>query len=375
MRASVSSDFTAPSHFRRARRGGLGLAPWFASILAFCLLLDPALAQGEKAPAAKDEFSQLVKLAPFVVNGQSLAISIHARTNADRRYGEQFAEGVAKVVYEAVTESTGKGLVIIGAKGEPHPIFVFRKFLALANDGKLDPALAARGPELSTMLHRWEHVLHDDKSGGDRAGDKSRDDDLNLDFDQIVTALPLPLVGVGAKLYQLAWEEKFDEAKVEAKLRALRLGDLERRELFKSYDWVFYLPPKGAFDQVLDDIIAQALKQENLGFFARTAVKTALLVVKPKIRRAIEAMRQGMMFMAVVEARTRYTEAEVSALTEAYIGVYMPGEKSTGGTDHERAVKAVRNCLHRNVEKWKAAELAPATPPTPVESAAAELPP
>lgn len=344
-----------------------------ALILATSVLFTPALAQGEKAAAAMDKFSPLVKLAPFVVNGQSLAISIYARTKSDRRYGEQFAEGVAKVVYEGVTESTGKGLVIIGAKGEPHPIFFFRKFLALAQEGKLDPAVAARGPELSKMMDRWEHVLDDDKKSENRDKDGDQHHDVDLDFDQIVTALPLPLEGVGAKLYQLAWEEKFDDAKVEASLRALRPGDLERRDLFKSFDWVFYLPPKGAFDQVLDDIIAKALKQEDVGFFARVAVKGALLVVKPKIRRAIEAMRQGLMFMTVVEARTHYTKDDVSALTGDYIEVFMPGEKSTGGTDHERAVKAVRARLKRIEEKAKQAAEPP--PPAPTETAKLEVSP
>ena len=207
------------------------------------------------------------------------------------------------------------------------------------------------------MMDRWEHVLDDDKKSND--GGKDKDGDLDLVFDQIVTALPLPLVGVGAKLYQLAWEEKFDDAKVEAKLCALRPGDLERRDLFKPFDWVFYLPPKGAFDNVLDDIIAYALKQEDGGFFTRVAVKSVLLVVKPKIRRAIEAMRQGLMFMTVVEARTRYGKDDVSALTGDYIGVFMPGEKSTGGTDHERAVKAVRDRLRKLEEKAKTAEPPP----------------
>ena len=359
MRALCLSSFAAPDSPALSRRVGRGPARWLGLLLAAGLLLNPAFAQGDKAPAATDDFSPLVKLAPFVVNGQSLAISIYARSNADRRYGEQFAEGVARVVYDAVTESTGKGLVIIGAKGEPHPIFVFRKFLALANDGKLDPAVAAHGPELSTSIHRWEHVLHDDQAG---ERDPAKDGDVKLDFDQIVTALPLPLEGVGAKLYQLAWEEKFDDAKVEAKLRALRPGDLKRRALFKSYDWVFYLPPKGAFDRVLDDIIAQALQQEDVGFFARVAVKGALLVVKPKIRRAIEAMRQGMMFMTVVSARTPYSEAEVSALTDTYVGAFMPGEKSTGGSDHDRAVQAVRDRLPRNREQATTAAPPPAAP-------------
>lgn len=346
MRILPSPSLEVPGHARPSHRSWSSPLSWFGLLLAACLAFSQTVAQGEEGAAAKDEFSQLVKLAPFVVKGQSLAISIYARTNSDRRYGEQFAKEVIEVVYEAVTESTGKGLVIIGAKGEPHPIFVFRKFLALAKDGKLDPAIAARGPELSQMMDRWQHFLNKGDTDDGKKGDS-----IDLEYDKIVTALPLPLEGIGAKLYQLAWEEKFDEAKVEAKLRLLRPGDLERRDLFKRFDWAFYLPPKGAFNKVLDDLINDALKQEEVGFFARITVKGALLVVKPKIRRMIEALRHGMMFMTVVQARTQYGENEVASLTEAYIKPFMPGEKSAGGSDHERAVNAVREQLRELEEK------------------------
>ena len=332
-------------------------------LLFACLMLNPAIAQEEKTSVAKDEFSPLVKLAPFVVHGKSLAISIYARTSSDRRYGEEFAERVAKVVYESVTESTGKGLVIIGAKGEPHPIFAFRKFLALATDGKLDPAVAARALELSAILRRWEHALVDDKSGR-RAIDERR----NLDFDQIATVLPLPLAGVGAKLYQLAWEEKFDDARVEAKLGTLRAGDLERRDLFRSFDWVYYLPPKGDFEQMLDASIAAALKEDNVNILKRGMVKGVLLAEKPKTGRAIEGMRQGLLFMTVVRAQTHYSEKDVSAMTGDYVEVFVPGRKAGSGTDHEHAVKAVRDRLQR-IEAYAkgSAEPAPAegTKPEP----------
>jgi hypothetical protein len=337
------------------------IARWLGWFLASCLLVASARAEDAATPPGKDEFSKLVTLAPFVVNGKSLAISIYARTRSDRRYGEDFSGEVAKVVYEAVTENTGKGLVIIGAKGEPHPALVFRKFLALAQDGKLDPEIAARGPELSALIERWQRSFNDGKSDdGDKGRGKASakdDDDFDFDFDKLFTALPMPLQGVGAKLYQLAWEEKFDDAKVEAKLRALRPGDLERRERFTSFDWVFYLPPKGAFDKVLDEIIAEALKKEEMGFFARTAVKGVLLVMKPKIRRVIEAARQGMMLAAVVQAQTNYTEAETDALIGAYVEVFIPfddkAKKIPGKNDHERAVYAVREQLRKNAEKAK----------------------
>lgn len=390
---------------RSAACAGFRLARWLGVLFVASALVTRGAAQEaptvSTAPAApaKDEFASLVKLAPFVVSGKSLAISIFARTRSDRRYGEQFSEGVAKVVYEAVTEQTGKGLVIIGAKGEPHPTLVFRKFLALANDGKLDPAVAAQGAELSAMLDRWQEML-DTKSPKTKAdaeaktdaepkadvkakadADTDEDDDLDLDFEKIFVSLPLPLKGVGAKLYQLAWEEKFDDAKVEAKLRALTPGDLERRDRFKSFDWVFYLPPKGAFDRVLDDVIAAMLKKEDFGFLARTAVKGVLLVMKPKIRRSIETMRQGMMFRTVVQAQTQYTQKEVAALAGAYIEALMPftkaEKKPPGRTDHERAVNAVREQLRKNAEPIQTSEPPPIEPVTtePARTETAKLAP
>jgi hypothetical protein len=328
------------------------LFPWVGLPIALCLLLSGAVAQEQKPPSAKDDFSPLVKLAPFVVNGQSLAISIYARTNSDRRYGEEFADGVVKVVYEAVTPSTGKGLVIIGSKSEPHPIFVFRQFLALAKEGKLDPAVAALGPQLIAMMDRWQPASDDAKSS-DGSG---KDGEMKPEDAKIVPALPMPLEGVGAKLYQLAWEEKFDDAKVAAKMRGLRPADLGRRDLFKRFDWVLYLPPKGAFDQVVDDLIARALKDEKVGFFASIAVKGVLLAMKPKIRRSIEGMREGMMFMTIVGAQAQYSEEDVSELADAYVEVFSLDGKSTGGSDHERAVKAVRDKLREIEEKERKKE-------------------
>lgn len=319
--------------------------PRLAFALAAALLaVGPALAKDVAPPAGmpakKDEFSRMVKLAPFVVRGQQLSVSIHARSGRDRRYAQEFAEDVLKVVYEGgVTQSTGKGLVIIGQKGEPHPIRFFRKFLALADAGALDPAVAARGPELFTMLNHWEHSSDRGRAAGEKQGGQ-----VDMEFERIVTALPLPLEGIGAQLYQLAWFEQFDEAKVETKLRALRAADLER-DLFAHYDWIFYLPPKNAFDQVLDELIAEDLKGDDVGFMGRMAVKSVMLVVKPKIRQAIEAMRKGMLLQAIADARTTLDEAQLAQLMGTYVEELLPDlpdEKKHVGPVHERAVAAVR---------------------------------
>lgn len=314
------------------------------SLLAVLGSLATAGMAATSSAKAKDDFMPYVELAPFVVNGKQLAISVHARSTRDRRYAEQFAEEVVKVVYEGVTESTGKGLVIIGKKGEPHPVFVFRKFLALAKAGALDPAVAARAPELESMLHHWQGGVNSGKSFHIES-----DGDVDLEFEQLVLALPLPLEGLGAQLYQLAWRDEFDEARVEARLRALHPADLTGRELAR-FDWVFYLPPRGAFEQVLDGIIADAMKEDGAGFFARTMVKGVMLVVKPKIRQAIEGVRRGLLFSTVVRARAPYPEDELSALTGAYIEVQMPDAKPGPGSEHDRAVRAVRDM----VREWEA---------------------
>jgi len=322
---------------------------------------------------AKDEFSRMVKLAPFVVRGQQLSVSIHARTGRDRRYAEEFSEEVLKVIYESgVSDSTGKGLVIIGAKGEPHPIRFFRQFLALAEAGKLDPAVAARGQELHAAIEHWQ--IRSERGRGGKSGlriekEKGENGEVDLEFEKIVTALPLPLDGIGAQLYQLAWFEQFDDAKVEAKLRALRAVDLER-DLFAHYDWVFYLPARGVFEKVIDDIIAEALKEEDLGFFARAAVKSVLFVVKPKIRKAIEGARRGLLFDCVVRTRTKFDEDDISEFTSAYIEQHIPGEHDNAGSEHERAVRAVRAALKHAQENTakNAAGNAAENAPTPAAS-------
>jgi hypothetical protein len=353
MEAHTMSHRTVRAHFRTFHSLLALAAVFLAGAPAFAKDLAPP----SGVPAKKDEFSRMVKLAPFVVRGQQLSVSIHARSGRDRRYAQEFAEEVLKVVYEGgVTQSTGKGLMIIGRKGEPHPIRFFRKFLALADAGALDPAVAARGPELFTMLDHWERSSDRGRAAGEQQGGE-----VDMEFERIVTALPLPLEGIGAQLYQLAWFEQFDDAKVEAKLRALRAADLER-DLFAHYDWVFYLPPKNAFDQVLDELIAEDLKGDDVGFMGRMAVKSVMLVVKPKIRQAIEAVRKGMLLQAIAQARTTLDDAQLAQLMEAYVEELLPDlpdEKKHVGPVHERAVAAVR----QELASFRAnAETTPAAP-------------
>jgi len=322
-------------------------AGWVRRVLgavAATALASTALA-GKPATAQSpvDDFGADVELAPFVVRGEQLAVSIHARSKKDRKYAEAFAEDVMQVVYESVTRQTGKGLVIVGTKGEPHPVEVFRKVQALAAEGRLDPAVAAEASGLFAFLEEWRASVDRENGGEVEAGN----DEMGIDLEQILGALPLPLEGLGARLYQIAWMERFDDAKVTARFCALQPGDLAS-DLFAHFDWVFYLPHRGAFDRVLSQFITHELKKQEKGFFTRAAVRTVLVIAKPILRRAVEGMRKGIFFMTVVRAQTDYSDEQVGALMGAYMEVMMPGSEAGGkGSDHERAVAVIREAMQR----------------------------
>lgn len=311
---------------------------------------------GIAAEPAGGDFGKDVQLAPFVVKGQKLSISIHARSNSDRRYGTEFAEDVVGVAYETMQKSTGSGLVIVGREGEPHPVVMMRKLMAMADAGQLDPAVAEKARALEAQFKSWKAIMNIDDDNKEKEKDKDDDKEkgFKITFDLIMPALPVPLEGVGAKLYQLAWAEGFDDAKLEAKLRSLTLADLES-DTFAKYDWVFYLPPRNAFDPVLDSIMTQGMKAEKMGLFKRAAIRSAMVMFKPAIRKAVEGFRKGMLFMAVLRVRSGWDKEDVKYLTMAYTNVLMPDFKFNDSEEktHARVMEAIEKQKVRNVEYAK----------------------
>ncbi len=307
-----------------------------------------AMLAEEPAAPAKAEFGKDIQLAPFVVNGKKLSISIHARTKPDRAYAEKFADEVVEIAFETIGDSTGKGLVIVGREGEPHPLVVFRKFQAMAAAGQLDPTVAAKSAELTAKLTAWKAEFHLDTLDGDmsenkapaRPAGKDAPKEFKVSLDMIMPALPLPLEGLLARLYQLYWAEGFDDARTEKKLRALTLADLEGNTL-AQYDWVFYLPPRNAAGDVMDDLMKQFMKQEKMGLFKRAAIRSALFVFSPAIKSAIEGMRKSALYLTVLRAESHYSQDDIMALTGAYGKVLMPDFKFTGGTEHQRVLEAI----------------------------------
>jgi hypothetical protein len=298
------------------------------------------------------EFGKDIQLAPFVVKGQKLSISVHARTGSDRRYATDFAEEVVGIAYETMDKSTGAGLVIVGRQGEPHPVIMMRKFLAMAAAGQLDPEVRAKAEEIGGALSRWQTMLNIEQG-------EHEEGEPRITFDMIMPALPLPLDGIGSKLYQLTWAEGFDEAKVEKKLRSLTLAQLES-DAFAKYDWVFYLPPSNAYVGVQKAVMKEVMEKEKMGLFKRAAIKSALVVFKPAVKKAVEGFRKGMLFMTVLRARSGWSKEDVKYLTGAYVQVMMPDFKFNGGSERERALEAIEKQKVKNAEYAKDPFVAPA---------------
>ncbi|GAB5558482.1 MAG: hypothetical protein SynsKO_01290 [Synoicihabitans sp.] len=310
-----------------------------ALLLALGATLGPNVA-AEIATAGTGEesdFLPAIQMSPFVVEGDSSAIFVHARSRGDRRYAEKFAEAVVQVNYDAIGKSTGRGLVIVGRNKEPHPLFIFQKFIAMADAGQLHPSVIPFATKARERIAEWEQEVD------------VEDADMEIEFEMVVELLPLPLKGAGSKLYQWAWVDEFDMEVVEERFRNLRAQDFAEDQL-ASYDWVFYLPPKSAVHRVIKEIIPLVMKAEDMGFFARAAVRGALIAFRPVITKAMEGMRKGMLFYAVTDARTDYSEDDIKQLTEAYVEVLMPDFKFNGGSEHQRAVEALQRQMQENYE-------------------------
>lgn len=295
------------------------------------------------AEPASEAFGKDIQLAPFVVNGAPLSVSIHARTKADRRYGEKFADEVVRIAYETLGDSTGKGLVIVGAEGEPHPIYFFRKFLAMAQAGQLDPGVAESAGEVEGMIKKMQGIVKIDPGPAEQMG---------ITFETFVPALPMPLEGAAARLYQLAWAEKFDEVRVEQKLKTLTRADLARDKLGR-YDWVLYLPTQGATARVFKEVINKAMAAQKMGPLKRAAVHSAVFVFRPMLRKASEGMRKGMLFRTILDAESPYNDDDLEALTKVYVRELMPDLKPGSGDEHGRALAAIEKQKIANAEYAK----------------------
>jgi hypothetical protein len=292
------------------------------------------------AEQARGEFGKDIQLAPFVVNGSPLSVSIHARTKGDRRYAEKFSDQVVEIAYETLQDSTGRGLIIVGTNGEPHPINFFRQFLALARSGQLNPGVAEAADEVDGMIRKMQGIVRV-KPDADKP--------IDVTFDTFVPALPMPLEGAASRLYQLAWAEGFDAARTEKMLKLLTSADLNPDKP-DPYDWVFYLPPHHATASVMNEVLDKAMKAEKIGLFKRAAVRSALFVFSPVVRKAVEGLRKGMLFRTILDELSPWNQEDIDALTKVYVGELMPDLKPGSRDERGRALAAIARQKIENAE-------------------------
>ena len=182
---------------------------------------------------------------------------------------------------------------------------------------------------------------------------------MDLDFDTMVKALPMPLEGAASTLYQLAWSEGFDEARIEARMLTLTQEDLSRDGL-KRYDWVFYLPPSDVTTAAWSELVNKGMAKEKMGLFKRAAVRSALVIFSPAVKKAIEGLRKGVLFMTVLRAENSYSKEDINALTNAYIQELMPDFKPGSGDEKARALAAIEKQKIVNAEEAKDPYVKPA---------------
>ncbi|MDA1068913.1 MAG: hypothetical protein O3C43_20700 [Verrucomicrobia bacterium] len=303
----------------------------------------------------RSDFQAFVELAPFEVVDQHLTISVFARSKADRRYAESFAEEVVDITYATLGKSTGYGLVIVGDETEPHPMFVYKIFLRMAREKRIRMELVPSADELERMIQEWEDkVEFDERDGGGEDG-------IDIEFETLVPALPLPLEGVASKLYQIAWVEAFDERRVEQRLEALTLEELESDEL-SFYDWVFFLPHRAAFSKVLDEVIPIYMEQKKVNIFQAAAIRVAVFTFKPLMKGAFERIRKGMLYMTLLRAVSDYSESDIEALLETYIKALRFDGKARGQSEREFVIEKIEAQKIENA--WFAAH--PFVPPEPL---------
>ncbi|MDQ8203774.1 hypothetical protein [Pelagicoccus sp. SDUM812003] len=322
-------------------------------ILAAALLLvvagaSPGFAQSLRGGKVFEDYYQLD---PFEVVGEEIPITVFARSNADRRYALKVAHAVIEVVYVTLERSPGAGLVIIGESDEPHPVFVFRRFLELAESEAASPELKRMGLTLGKELQDWRDSIHIDL-------DEDEGEEIDIDETVLVSAFPLPLDGIASALYTLAWEEGFDERRIDERLRNTSVEGLQQGTI-SEFDWVFYLPPRSSLNELIKEALPAMMKREKVGFFKRALVRGAIATFKPMIKDMFEGIRKGIFYASILEQQGVFNEGDLKALFDAYVGSQMPRGRILPGDKVDWAIDAVEAQKVANEEYAKDPYIAP----------------
>ncbi len=287
-------------------------------------------------------FEDFYELETVTIVGEAIPITIFARSGGDRRYATRFAHNVVEVAYDTLQGSPGPGLVIIGQSGEPHPIRLLESFMEKARRDGASPELARIADELDEAVGKWREKIDFDVDS-----DQS-EEDFPIDVNQLIDAFPIPLPQLAAKLYLVAWKEDFDPERVDLRFDKLTAEELREQE-FEEFQWVFYLPPKNSLNKVIKEILPVAFKEADLGPVKRMLARAAIAAFKPLIKDAMEGVRKGVLYWAVLSANeSAFNEGDIELLAGKYIESQMPRGKIIGGDKKERALEFTRKQKEEN---------------------------
>lgn len=263
-------------------------------------------------------------------------ITVFAEDESARRYGLRFAESVFEAAYETTGEPAGNGLVVIAARDEPHPLSLLRLYLEFGYDIEGAEDDLGVDPKLSEALRGWEEA------------ERSVREEVGVELDSVIHVIPMPLEGAVLKLYLLARETGFDEEATREQFSSLSLSELQYRA-FDEYDWVIYLPPRRALDEVLREVLPKAMKAQKVGFFKRALARGAVFALKPVIRDAMEGVRKSLLYDSILKGTSDLSAEERQALTNAYREALMPKGRLFAGRAKKRkdALEAIRKEMGR----------------------------
>jgi hypothetical protein len=100
-------------------------------------------------------------------------------------------------------------------------------------------------------------------------------------------------------------------------------------------------------------MLKKTMIAEKMGPLKRAAVRSAVFVFNPLVKKGFEAMRKGLLFMTILRADGTYNEGDIDALTKVYVRVLMPDLKPGSGDERRLALAAIEKQKLANIEYAK----------------------
>lgn len=271
----------------------------------------------------------IIELDSFLVSADG-NITIFASNPLARAYGNQFTE----MVYEAATyttrQSVGSGLVVVAGKNEIHPILLMKQFLSVAGGNAAltgDSLVEKNLVEALALFDKMETLVKAELGDG-------------IDMSVLYNFIPVPMEGPVLNLYMIGREEGFNSERLNMRFGSMAPADL-LEGAFGRYDWSIYLPPRGAIDDALKEVLPVVMKKHELGFVTRKLIQGAVFTMKPMIRDSVEGMRKSVLYESILKKTSGFIQEDIVLYASAYRDALMPKGNILPGKKADRSYEAI----------------------------------